>query len=75
MFIMRGNGGVVGIQQASQHGVQALLSGPASGVVAGAHLGQSSGFRNVITIDMGGTSFDVCLVQETDGPRLVPING
>ena len=64
MFIMRGNGGVVGIQQASQHGVQALLSGPASGVVAGAHLGQSSGFRNVITVDMGGTSFDVCLVQD-----------
>ncbi|MGH8614552.1 MAG: hydantoinase/oxoprolinase family protein [Gammaproteobacteria bacterium] len=64
IFIMHGNGGVVGVKQASHHGVQALLSGPASGVVAGAHLGQSSGFRNVITIDMGGTSFDVCLVQD-----------
>jgi N-methylhydantoinase A len=64
IFIMHGNGGVVGIEQASHHGVQALLSGPASGVVAGAHLGQSSGSKNVITIDMGGTSFDVCLVQE-----------
>ena len=64
IFIMHGNGGVVGVEQASHHGVQALLSGPASGVVAGAYLGQSSGFRNVITIDMGGTSFDVCLVQD-----------
>jgi len=64
IFIMQGNGGVVGVDQASHHGVQALLSGPASGVVAGAYLGQSSGFRNVITIDMGGTSFDVCLVQD-----------
>lgn len=64
IFIMHGNGGVVGIEQASHHGVQALLSGPASGVVAGAHLGLSSGFKNVITIDMGGTSFDVCLVQD-----------
>ena len=64
IFIMQGNGGVVGIQQASHNGVQALLSGPASGVVAGAQLGQSSGFRDVITIDMGGTSFDVCLVQD-----------
>lgn len=64
IFIMHGNGGVVGVEQASHHGVQALLSGPASGVVAGAHLGQSSGFKNVITIDMGGTSFDVCLVQD-----------
>ena len=64
LFIMHGNGGIAGIRQASQHGVQALLSGPASGVVAGAQLGQGSGFRNVITVDMGGTSFDVCLVQD-----------
>ena len=64
LFIMHGNGGIADIRQASQHGVQALLSGPASGVVAGAQLGQGSGFRNVITVDMGGTSFDVCLVQD-----------
>ncbi len=64
LFIMHGNGGIAGIRQASRHGVQALLSGPASGVVAGARLGQGSGFRNVITVDMGGTSFDVCLVQD-----------
>ena len=64
IFIMQGNGGVVDVEQATHHGVQALLSGPASGVVAGAHLGRSSGFKNVITIDMGGTSFDVCLVQD-----------
>ena len=63
IFIMQGNGGVVGLEQASTHGVQALLSGPASGVVAGAYLGQASGFKDVITVDMGGTSFDVCLVQ------------
>ncbi|NOT55112.1 MAG: hydantoinase/oxoprolinase family protein [Deltaproteobacteria bacterium] len=64
LFIMQGNGGVVGVERASRHGVQALLSGPASGVVAGAHLGHRSGFKDVITIDMGGTSFDVCLVQD-----------
>ncbi len=64
VFIMQGNGGVVGLEQACTHGVQALLSGPASGVVAGAYLGQVSGFKNVITVDMGGTSFDVCLVQD-----------
>jgi N-methylhydantoinase A len=64
VFIMQGNGGVVGLEQACRHGVQALLSGPASGVVAGAYLGQVSGFKDVITVDMGGTSFDVCLVQD-----------
>ncbi len=64
IFIMQGNGGIVGLEQARAHGVQALLSGPASGVVAGAYLGQASGFKDVITVDMGGTSFDVCLVQD-----------
>ena len=64
IFIMQGNGGVVGLEQAQAHGVQALLSGPASGVVAGAYLGEASGFKDVITVDMGGTSFDVCLVQD-----------
>ncbi|NNL87085.1 MAG: hydantoinase/oxoprolinase family protein, partial [Myxococcales bacterium] len=64
VFIMQGNGGVVGVEEASQRGVHSLLSGPASGVVAGARLGQLSGFENVITVDMGGTSFDVCLVEE-----------
>ncbi len=63
-FIMQGNGGVVGIEEASRRGIHALLSGPASGVVAGAQLGHLSGFENVITVDMGGTSFDVCLVQD-----------
>ncbi|NIP97899.1 MAG: hydantoinase/oxoprolinase family protein, partial [Akkermansiaceae bacterium] len=64
VFIMQGNGGVVGIEEARGQGVQALLSGPASGVVAGAQLGKLSGFENVITVDMGGTSFDVCLVEK-----------
>ena len=63
VFIMQGNGGVVSLDIAKTQGIHALLSGPASGVVAGAQLGGVSGFDNVITIDMGGTSFDVCLVQ------------
>lgn len=63
VFIMQGNGGVVSLDIARTQGVHALLSGPASGVVAGAQLGKLSGYDNVITIDMGGTSFDVCLVQ------------
>jgi N-methylhydantoinase A len=38
------------------------LSGPAAGVIAAAHIAGSAGFANVITCDMGGTSFDVSLI-------------
>ncbi|MFI4989192.1 MAG: hydantoinase/oxoprolinase family protein, partial [Alphaproteobacteria bacterium] len=42
--------------------IRTALSGPAAGVIAGAHIAKSAGFANVITCDMGGTSFDVSLV-------------
>ena len=44
--------------------VRTALSGPAAGVIAGAHIGASAGFPNLITCDMGGTSFDVSLVAD-----------
>jgi N-methylhydantoinase A len=44
--------------------VRTALSGPAAGVIAGAHIGTSAGFPNLITCDMGGTSFDVSLVAD-----------
>ena len=42
--------------------VRTALSGPAAGVVAGAALGAAAGFDNLITCDLGGTSFDVSLI-------------
>jgi N-methylhydantoinase A len=42
--------------------VRTALSGPAAGVVAGAALAKAAGFENVITCDLGGTSFDVSVV-------------
>src|SRR5262249_58783170 len=44
--------------------VTLLLSGPSGGVVAGRHLIDQAGLANGITIDMGGTSFDVCLLSD-----------
>ena len=44
--------------------IRTALSGPAAGVIAGAHIGVSAGFPNLITCDMGGTSFDVSLVAD-----------
>ncbi|GFN30071.1 hydantoinase/oxoprolinase family protein [Paenibacillus xylaniclasticus] len=63
IFIMSANGGMLPIEQAAKSGVNLVLSGPAGGVVAGAQIGLNSGNGNVITVDMGGTSYDVCLIK------------
>jgi N-methylhydantoinase A len=44
--------------------VRTALSGPAAGVIAGAALSKASGFDNLITCDLGGTSFDVSVIAE-----------
>src|SRR5207247_832460 len=44
--------------------VQTVLSGPAAGVVGAVSVGRSAGFGDIISIDVGGTSADICLVRE-----------
>lgn len=61
-LIVQSNGGVMGIDRACQLPVRTALSGPAAGVIAAGHIAQTAGFDNVITGDMGGTSFDVALI-------------
>jgi N-methylhydantoinase A len=62
VLIVQSNGGVMTVETASARPVRTALSGPAAGVIAAAHLAQAAGFPDVITGDMGGTSFDVSLV-------------
>ena len=64
MHIMQSNGGAMGPQMASAKSVHTLLSGPAGGLI-GAHwfVAQGLGTRNVITIDVGGTSADVGVIN------------
>ena len=65
LFIMKSSGGVMSAQAAARRAVETVLSGPAGGVVAGAAIARAeAGCRNLITADMGGTSFDVGVVQE-----------
>ena len=64
ILIVQSNGGVMSVDMARSFPVRTALSGPAAGVIAGAHIGTSAGFPNLITCDMGGTSFDVSLVAE-----------
>ena len=61
--MMQSRGGLAGTSVARQRPVRLFLSGPAAGVIGGAIVGRSSGCRDVITIDVGGTSSDIALVE------------
>ncbi len=63
-MIVQSNGGVMGTDTACRLPVRTALSGPAAGVIAAGHIAQTAGFENVITGDMGGTSFDVALIAD-----------
>ncbi len=62
ILIVQSNGGVMTVETAQALPVRTALSGPAAGVIASAYIAGAAGFANVITCDMGGTSFDVSLV-------------
>jgi N-methylhydantoinase A len=64
LLIMQSNGGVMSPEVAQRFASNTLLSGPAGAPGAGVFYGATHGFRNVITVDMGGTSFDVALVRD-----------
>jgi len=64
LMLVQSNGGTMTADIAIKKACTTLLSGPASGPMAGIVFGRLEGFENLITVDMGGTSFDVCLVKE-----------
>ena len=63
-MIVQSNGGVMAVDTACRLPVRTALSGPAAGVIAAGYIASSAGFDNIITGDMGGTSFDVSLIAE-----------
>jgi N-methylhydantoinase A len=62
--IVQSNGGVMSSERARQFPVRTALSGPAAGVIAAAEIARVAGYPDVITGDLGGTSFDVSLVVQ-----------
>ncbi len=64
LLIMQSNGGVMSPELTSRFAVNTLFSGPAGGPEAGIFYGKLQHIDNLITIDMGGTSFDVALVEK-----------
>src|SRR5262249_6531339 len=65
VHIMQSNGGVAPARTVAEQPVHTLMSGLAAGVLGGAWIGELTGRRNVITLDIGGTSADIGVV--TDG--------
>lgn len=61
--IMQSNGGVTTVEQASRNPVGLLLSGPAGGVIGGRWTGEACDQREIITIDIGGTSADISVIR------------
>lgn len=62
--VMQSNGGIMPSSVAGQKSAATILSGPAAGVWGGVALARQAGLDNVITVDMGGTSFDICLARQ-----------
>jgi N-methylhydantoinase A len=62
LCLMRGDGGLADLETAMENPSRLLLSGPVGGVVAAAYMGELTGHKNLLTLDMGGTSCDTSAI-------------
>jgi N-methylhydantoinase A len=72
-YIMQSNGGMSTFAATAKKAVATVLSGPAGGITASMQACRTTGFQNLITFDMGGTSCDVALIK--DGEPSVSMRG
>ena len=64
LHIIHSRGGITSDETILSNTVSTVLSGPAAGVIGGVHAGKLSGLTDLITLDMGGTSCDISLVDK-----------
>ena len=69
VYVMQSNGGTTSAAAAIEKPVHTILSGPAAGVIGSVALAGQAGEPNTISVDMGGTSFDVCLSYQGEVRR------
>ncbi len=62
--IMQSNGGLIDLPVAAGHAAWTVLSGPAGGAAGAAYVARAAGTPNALCFDMGGTSCDVCVVDD-----------
>jgi N-methylhydantoinase A len=70
LSLLRSDGGLMSAEKAEAHPVNILMSGPAGGVTGALWVGRNAGIRNILTLDVGGTSTDVALIENLE-PRRV----
>jgi len=66
IYITSNNGGTLSIRTALERPIDTILSGPASGVVAASVVGKHTPFANIVTVDIGGTSADMSIIQKLE---------
>ena len=65
LSILRSDGGLASARGSAESPVNLLMSGPAGGVSGAIYFCSRAGFENILTFDMGGTSTDVALIQNS----------
>ena len=70
LSLLRSDGGLMSSEKAEEHPVSLLMSGPAGGVTGALWVGKHAGIRNILTLDVGGTSTDVALIENLEARRV-----
>jgi N-methylhydantoinase A len=70
LSLLRSDGGLMSSQKSELHPVSLLMSGPAGGVTGALWVAKNAGLTNILTLDVGGTSTDVALIENGE-PRRV----
>ena len=64
LFVVQSNGGIMAASVAARYAAHTILSGPAAGVTAAVAFADAVGERDIVSCDMGGTSLDLCVIQD-----------
>jgi N-methylhydantoinase A len=70
LSLLRSDGGLMSSEKSEEHPVSLLMSGPAGGVTGAIWVGKNAGIRNILTLDVGGTSTDVALIENLEARRV-----
>ncbi|MDH4041413.1 MAG: hydantoinase/oxoprolinase family protein [Gammaproteobacteria bacterium] len=74
LMVMQASGGVMTREYIHGSPIRVLASGPAGGVIGSAHVGVAKGHRNILCVDMGGTSYDISMVLNGAAPAVAGWN-
>ncbi len=69
LSLLRSDGGLMSAEKAEEHPVNILMSGPAGGVTGALWVAKNAGLNNILTLDVGGTSTDVALIENLEPRR------